>query len=330
MTNKTTEQKARKNVLRKSSEIQGTAIKGYNFDNGADYNKIIDSYATTGFQATELSKAISIIKKMREENCTIYLGYTSNMVSSGLREVFCYLAKHKFIDIIATTAGGIEEDIIKCLGDFVLGDFDIEGRRLREKGINRIGNILVPNNRYGDFENFLIPFLEKLNNEQKQTNKIITPSEFIAKLGKEINNESSIYYWCQKNDIPVFSPALTDGSIGDMIYLFKHNNPEFKIDIAEDIKRLNDLTMEAKKTGLIILGGGLVKHHICNSNMMRNGADYAVYINTSHAFDGSEAGAPPDEAVAWGKIANKENSVKVVGDTTILFPLIVAKCFNKS
>ena len=321
------ESKAHKNVLRKSQEIPGTAIRGYDFDKGVDYDKIIDSFATTGFQATHLSKAIQIINKMRKEKCTIYLGYTSNMVSSGLRDVFCYLAKHRLVDIIVTTAGGIEEDIIKCLGDFILGDFEHEGKELREKGINRTGNILVPNNRYGDFENFFIPFLEKLHKEQDDPKKIFTPSEIIARLGKEINNERSIYYWCQKNSIPVFCPALTDGSMGDMIYFFKCKDPDFLIDIANDIKRLNDLTMEAKKTGIIILGAGMVKHHICNTNMMRNGADYAVYINTSQEYDGSDSGAQPDEAVSWGKIAKKEDSVKVVGDATILFPLIAAKCF---
>jgi deoxyhypusine synthase len=36
----------------------------------------------------------------------------------------------------------------------------------------------------------------------------------------------------------------------------------------------------AKKSGMIILGGGLIKHHICNANLMRNGADYTVFINT--------------------------------------------------
>ena len=45
-----------------------------------------------------------------------------------------------------------------------------------------------------------------------------------------------------------------------------------------------------------------VKHHICNANLMRNGADYAVYINTASEFDGSDSGASCDEAVSWGKI----------------------------
>ena len=52
---------------------------------------------------------------MINEKVTIYLGYTSNMVTSGLRDIFRYLAKHKKVNVIVTTAGGIEEDFIKCL-----------------------------------------------------------------------------------------------------------------------------------------------------------------------------------------------------------------------
>lgn len=35
-----------------------------------------------------------------------------------------------------------------------------------------------------------------------------------------------------------------------------------------DIRRLNSQAVFAKKTGMIILGGGLVKHHIANANLM--------------------------------------------------------------
>ena len=41
-------------------------------------------------------------------------------------------------------------------------------------------------------------------------------------------------YWCWKNDIPVYSPALTDGSIGDMLYIhtFKYDDgSHLKLDI---------------------------------------------------------------------------------------------------
>ncbi|KAJ1517407.1 Deoxyhypusine synthase [Coelomomyces lativittatus] len=61
----------------------------------------------------------------------------------------------------------------------------------------------------------------------------------------------------------------------------------------------------------------------------RNGADFAVFINTGQEFDGSDAGARPDEAVSWGKIQMKGESVKVYADATLVFPLLVANTFAK-
>ena len=131
-----------------------------------------------------------------------------------------------------------------------------------------------------------------------------TPSKLIDRLGKEINDESSVLYWAHKNKIPIFCPALTDGSIGDMLFFhtFKASPQQLRLDIVADIRKINSMSMAASHAGMIILGGGLIKHHICNACLMRNGADLAVYINTGQEFDGSDAGARPDEAVSWGKI----------------------------
>ena len=71
-----------------------------------------------------------------------------------------------------------------------------------------------------------------------------------------------------QNDIPVYCPALTDGSLGDMIYFHTFKNPGLVIDIVSDIRSVNQQAVFAKKTGMIILGGGIVKHHICNANLM--------------------------------------------------------------
>ncbi|VVB78338.1 putative deoxyhypusine synthase [uncultured archaeon] len=327
--NKNTEESARENVLFDSEEVEGLSIKGYDFDNGINYDKLLESFGSTGFQATHFARAVKIIEKMISDNAVIYLGYTSNLVTSGLRDIFRYLAKHKKVQVIVTTAGGIEEDIIKCLGDFKLGEFSASGELLNKKGVNRAGNIYIPNARYCEFEEFMTPILEKLYEEQKKTGKIISVSEFIKVLGKEINNENSIYYWCYKNDMRVYCPAIIDGSIGDMIHFFMYKHPDFKLDIAGDVHDMNEFTIVQKKTGIIILGGGVVKHHINNANMMRNGTDYAVYINSGQEWDGSDAGARPDEAVSWGKIKPDSESIKVFGDATILFPLIVAKTFAK-
>lgn len=326
---KSREKIARENVLRESEEAEGITIKGYNFNEGIDYEKILESYGSTGIQASNFHKAVEIINEMISSSAFIYLGYTSNMVTSGIREIIRYLAEHKKVNVLVTTAGGIEEDIIKCLGNFKLGDFRLSGKELREKGINRAGNILVPNSRYCAFEDFVIPILEEFYQRQKESGEVVTPSELIWKLGEKIDNKNSIYYWAWKNEIPVFCPAITDGSLGDMIYFFKSKHPDFKVDVAEDIWKINNTTLGIKKSGMIILGEGIVKHHICITNMFRNGADYAVYINTAPEYDGSDSGALPEEAVSWGKILPDAKRIKVYSEASLVFPLIVARTFAK-
>ena len=136
--------------------------------------------------------------------CNIFLGYTSNLISSGLREVILHLVKHKHIAVLVTTAGGIEEDFIKCLGKTYLADFHLDGAELRKRGMNRIGNLIVPNDNYCKFEDWLTPILDAMLAEQKATGILWTPSSFIRRLGKEINNEESVYYWAYK----VLRPAV--------------------------------------------------------------------------------------------------------------------------
>lgn len=341
-------------VLVKSEKIPqevGT-VKGYDFNDGVNYHKLLQSYARSGFQASNFGHAVEQINKMidckmtplpeektdevnlnpcnrEKSNCTIFLGYTSNLISSGIRETFRYLAQHNMVDCIVSTAGGIEEDFIKCLAPTYLGDFSLKGSDLRERGINRIGNLLVPNENYCLFEDWLMPILDKMLEEQKNEGVLWTPSKMIARLGKEIDNPESVYYWAYKNNIPVFCPALTDGSIGDMIYFHSFKNPGLVLDIVEDIRRVNSQAVYAANTGMIILGGGVIKHHICNANLMRNGADFSVFVNTAAEFDGSDAGASPDEAVSWGKIKITAKPVKVYGEATLIFPLLVAETFAR-
>jgi len=316
---------------RPSQSLKGAiAVEGYDFEKGFDLQKFLKAYGTTGMQATNLGKAIETIKEMRKENATVFLAYNSNMVSSGVREIIAYLVKHKMVHALVTTAGGVEEDVIKTIKPFVIGDFKAPGKGLRAKGINRIGNVFVPNDRYILFEKMMHPFLAKLLEEQRRTGHIHTASEFIHKLGAEVKDERSIYYWATKNNIPTFCPALTDGSIGDMMYFFKQadrKNADFKLDISEDMVRLVNIAINAEKTGVIVLGGGFIKHHVVNANLYRNGADYAVYISTETEEGGSDSGATPDEAVSWGKLKGKDTTVKVFADATIAFPLVVAGAF---
>lgn len=195
-----------------------------------------------------------------KSNLVIFLGYTSNLVTSGTRDTIRFLVQHKLVDCLVTTAGGIEEDLIKVLAPTYVGNFHMDDRKLRDEGINRAGNLLIPNENYCLFEQWVNPILDKMIEEQKTKvgftwtvkkcekinfhyfNKICflqktlwTPSKMIARLGEEIDNEESIYYWAAVNKIPVFCPALTDGSLGDMMYFHSFRNPGLILDIVQGI-----------------------------------------------------------------------------------------------
>jgi len=133
-----------------------------------------------------------------DAKCTIFLGYTSNLISSGLRETIRFLVQNKYVSCLVTTAGGIEEDIIKCLAPTYLGSFSAPGKALREAGLNRIGNLVVPNDNYCAFEDWLTPILDKMLDEQERTGVKWTPRRMIHRLGKEIDHPDSVLYWAYK------------------------------------------------------------------------------------------------------------------------------------
>ena len=112
------------------------------------------------------------------------------------------------------------------------------------------------------------------------------------------------------------------------IYFFRQKHPDFVLDIAGDMNNLYKTTLEAEKTGCIILGGGVGKHHAILANLLRDGMDYAVYMTTAHAYAGSLSGATTQEAKSWGKIKGEADAITVIGDVTITFPLVMCKVLD--
>ncbi len=84
-------------------------------------------------------------------------------------KIIRYLCEHRLIDVIVTTAGAIEEDIMKCWAPTYIGDFAIKGAELRRQGLNRIGNLIIPNENYCQFEEWTMPILNDMLEVQKST-----------------------------------------------------------------------------------------------------------------------------------------------------------------
>lgn len=319
-----------------SSNLQSThkKIQGYDFNQDLDYPSLLKSFSTMGIQSSQVSKAIEITKEMLawrgkdNEKCTIFLGFTSAAASSGVRELIKFLVQHKLVDVLVSTAGAVEEDIMKCSGSHYLSNFRENDDLLRKKEVVRMGNIITTEGQYKKFYTTMMPVLDDMLKQQEEKKVNWTPSKIIDFWGQRVADESSILYWCHKNQIPLYCPGFTDGAIGEL-FLIHHENNEAKlrVDLVKDIRGVNDSAIHATCTGVMILGGGVIKHHILNANLMRNGANFAVFINTAQEFDGSDAGAKPTEALSWGKLALDCKKVKVYSEFSLVFPFIVSEAF---
>ncbi len=295
-------------------------VEDFKWKKGMSVHEFAQHLGKVGFQSTELDRATKIIVKMKQEGAKIYLTFTSNMVTSGLRGFFAQLIKLGIPDAIVTTAGGLEEDIMKATGEkFPIAHFRSDDVALYEKGMNRVGNLLIPNESYIKFEGSMMQIIEKLYKKNPRW----AVSEMLKEIGLMFEDENSILYQAAKNNIPIFCPAITDGAIGFHLFMFQQNHSDFIIDIIKDFENLLMTSSQDERKGIIALGGGLSKHHAVLGGLINGGMDYAVYITTSRETSGSMSGATTSEAKSWGKVKDNSDAVTVNGDVTIIFPLVM-------
>ncbi|MEW5955399.1 MAG: deoxyhypusine synthase family protein [Candidatus Micrarchaeota archaeon] len=277
-------------------------------------------YSSLGFQATQLGRACDLLREARGQNASVFLSLTSNIVSSGLREVVAQLARRKAVHAVITSTGAVEEDFMKTRAPFFIGDFDVDDSEVKKQCLNRIGNVFVPDEAY--------VWLEQQDNEvlkeiYEENDGILVPSAYCRKVGGRVKDENSFLYWANKNGIPVFCPGFVDGAIGDHVFFFNQGRKKpIAVDQARDLAAFYKMILEAGKAAGLVIGGGIAKHHLIGAAILRNGLDYAVYVGTGTQYDGSLSGARPTEAVSWNKLKDKRKSAFVEAEATLVLPLL--------
>jgi len=304
------------------------AIKDYEFKKEMSADELVNQMEEAwGFTAGKLAVAVKIMERMiQTKNCKKFLSFTGNLVATGTRGVFRELVKRKMVDIVITTCGSLDHDMARCWKNYYRGSFIMNDAKLHEQGINRLGNVLVPNDSYGTIiEEKMQALLQDLWREGIRE---VSASQLCREIGLRCCNESSILYWAARNDIPVYVPGITDGAVGYQTWFFSQDH-DFKLNLLKDEGELSDLMFATKKTGALIIGGGISKHHTIWWNQFKDGLDYVVYISTADEWDGSLSGARPREAVSWGKISEKAKRVMVEGDASLILPLMTSALLDR-
>ncbi|EFD92888.1 MAG: deoxyhypusine synthase [Candidatus Parvarchaeum acidophilus ARMAN-5] len=305
----------------------GKKVKNIEIKKGQKVSDLVKAFSEGGgFTAKKLAVASDIFQEMeKDKNCVKFLSFPADIISTGLRGVIVDMVKKKQVDVIITTCGTLDHDLAKVWKDYYAGTEMSDDAKLRQEGINRLYNIFIPNSSYGFIlEDKLIPILKEAALEQKE----YSTSELISFIGKKISKEKgakdSIVYWAWKNNIPMIVPGITDGSVGSQIWMYSQKDKDFKINLIKDEDLLAGIVYKAKKSGALMLGGGISKHHTIWWNQFKDGLDYAIYMTTAVEWDGSLSGARLEEAISWGKVKPAAKQITVEGDVTILLPLLYA------
>jgi deoxyhypusine synthase len=236
------------------------------------------------------------------------------------------MIKNRWFNVVITTCGALDHDIAKHYSHYKEGSFTMDDSELAEQDIHRLGNVLVPLESYGPLiEEKMQEFLEE---EYQNGVKEMSSADIAKMIGKHLG-EDSFLHWAFKNDVDVVVPGIMDGAVGSQIWMFSQKHADFKLNLISDANLLSGLIFKAEKSGSLMIGGGISKHHTLWWNQYREGLDYACYITTAQEFDGSLSGALVKEAISWGKVTQKAHQVTLHAEVTTILPFIYSALLAK-
>jgi len=295
-------------------------------------NQLVKSlYKSGGFTAKKVAVGVDILEKMiKDKHCVRFLSFPACIISTGTRGVIKDLIKKRLFNVVVTTTGTLDHDLARLWRPYMHGSFQVDDKELRKKGLHRLGNIFIPEENYGGIiEKKIQPIIHSMYNKSKKWSTKNLTWEIGRHIEKERNSEDSIVYWAWKNKIPIYIPGITDGAVGSQLWMYYQTHRDLTIDLLQDEQELADIVFTAKKTGGLIIGGGVSKHHTIWWNQFKDGLDYAVYITTAVEYDGSLSGAQTREAISWGKIKEDAYEVTIEGDATVLLPLMIKALYER-
>jgi len=277
--------------------------------------------------AGRIGQATRILTEMfSDKECTVFLSLAGPLVAGGLRQILAELVDQGFVDAIVTTGANIVHDIIEALGyRHFVGSFSANDPQLRKDGIGRIGDVYVRQQAFEALEKLVFQVLDELPEDRRRH---LTLQDFLNQITAKLSDSSSILAKCRARNVPIFSPGFLDSMVGLNLWTYSQTKT-LTIDLFQDLKRLMQLGLEAKKSAAIILGGGSPKHHVLMANILREGVDLAIQVTMDRPEAGSLSGAYLEEAISWGKIRRGAKYVTVVGDAVVCFPLIVAAALER-
>ncbi len=270
--------------------------------------------------AGKLARATHLLAdSIEDEDTAIFLSVAGPIVPGGLRKIIADLIKEGYVDVLITSGANITHDLVESFGGSHYRGMHADDEELCEQGMGRIGDLYTKSDDFEVFERKITEILAEIASKKK----IISIREFLFEIGNIIDDEDSILKIAADEGVPIYSPGLIDSMLGLQLWMFTQDN-EFHLDAVADMHELSDIVFGSKKVSAVMLGGGLPKHYALASNLLKGGVDAGIQVTMDRSETGSLSGAPLEEAKSWAKAKAGSNLVTVIGDVTIIFPMMVA------
>lgn len=270
--------------------------------------------------AGKLARATRLFADSIEDNDTsIFLSIAGPLVPGGLRKIVADLINDGYVDVLITSGANITHDLVESFGGSHYKGIHEDDEELCQQGMGRIGDLYTKSEDFEVFETRISEIIGKIAEKKK----IISIREFLTEIGKNIEDEDSILKIAAEKGVPIYAPGLIDSMLGLQLWMFTQEN-EFHLDAVADMHELSDIVFSSKKVTAVMMGGGLPKHYALASNLLKGGVDAAIQVTMDRSETGSLSGAPLEEAKSWAKAKAGSNLVTVIGDVTIIFPIMVA------
>ena len=301
-------------------------VNQINVDSNMKVLDLLNQFDKSGvLGAGSVARACNVLTDMiKDDDMKVFMSLGGPLIPGGMRNIVTKMIREGHVDLIVSSGANITHDLVEAFGG---NHYRHEGRDdedLNADGIGRIADINVGSDDFTVFEREITKIYVKISSEKKQ----VSIQELLYEIGLLVEDDNSFVAAAAKNNVPIFAPGLIDSMMGLQLWIFSQDH-DFVVDAVADMHYLSDIVFEAEKVGAILLGGGLTKHYTLASNVIKGGLDAAIQITMDRPEAGSLGGAPLEEAKSWSKARCGSNLASVVGDVTVIFPLIYAATLDK-
>ncbi|HUX54914.1 MAG TPA: deoxyhypusine synthase [Williamwhitmania sp.] len=303
-----------------------------------DSTPIINSMRKMSFSSREVANATDIYDMMiNDKECSSILTLAGSTSAGGCMQVYVDMVKNNMVDcIVATGASIVDMDFFEALGfKHYRGSQFVNDNVLRDNYVDRIYDTYINEQELQNCDSTIKMIADGMKPGAYSSR------EFIKEMGKYLTQHSvkkdSLVQVCYEHNVPIFCPAFSDSSAGFGLVMHQWERPDahVSIDSVKDFRELTMIKIEAKVTGLFMVGGGVPKNFAQDTVVCAEclGIEvpmhkYAIQITVADVRDGACSSSTLKEASSWGKVDTTYEQM-VYAEATTVIPLIISYLWHK-